>query len=72
MNYLFCCVFLSFAPMWKNLRKSLETTLKIPQDYLESFSIPPKIPLQMPVKSHLDHLQNDSKTTSSSPEDLPK
>lgn len=32
----------------------------------------PKIPLQMPVKSHLDHLQNDSKTTSSSPQDLTK
>ena len=47
----FCCVFLSFAPMWKNLRKSLETTLKIPQDYLGSSSIPPKSPFRCPSKA---------------------
>lgn len=50
-NYLFFCVFLSFAPMWKNLRKSLEITLKIPQDCLGPPSIPPKIPFRCPSKA---------------------
>lgn len=42
-NNQFYCVFLSFASMWENLRKSLGITLKIPQDCLGSPSIPPKI-----------------------------
>jgi len=46
VNYLFYSVFVSFALMWKNLRKSLGITLKIPQDCLGSPSIPPKIPFR--------------------------
>lgn len=42
-NSWLCCVFLSFASMWENLRISLEITLKIPFDCLGSPSIPPKI-----------------------------
>lgn len=46
VNYLFYCVFISFALMCKNLRKSLGITLNIPQDCLGSPSIPPKIPFR--------------------------
>lgn len=45
-NSQLCCVFLSFASMCENLRKSLGITLKIPQDCLGSPSIPPKIPFR--------------------------
>ena len=45
-NSRLCCVFLSFASMCENLRKSLGITLKIPQDCLGSPSIPSKIPFR--------------------------
>ena len=60
--------------MWKNLRKSLEPPLKIPQDYLESSSIPPKSPFRCPSKATSitsKMIQNYVKLSREPPEMIP-
>lgn len=46
VNYLFYCVFISFALMCKNLRKSLGITLKIPKIVSDRLQFPQKSPFR--------------------------